>query len=1260
MKSVMQRVYFFILLSVIISCSIPALRGEGSRELRPDTLNSTADLFFDSSPYSGYPLFGIAGCLPEFRINIHVSQPGEKILFGMKFPWADIVYNLRRPDGTIAMTGTCPYLINQQGYIRYHKQAVKGPFPLNGGYTPLSYEVTNPADTGDYYFEIVNLPAYMDARVPIWDFQVVNGSHSPALPSDTVNGRVWSGSWQINSELGSYVVFNGRFFIYSDDGVVTKLSFTNARVGVFDVFCNPYGCLNTGNFLSDRRSKNNNTYASFPGIAQYRVFLNTPDPLVYPTGFLGSITAPPSMVPDPAFPPCSGNELINLTVNKPGRAQIRLIFPTGSPATDVNFFIPVDAGLNQVPWNGLDGQNNPVPDNTPVTVEIDYFNGLTNLPIWDLEQNPNGYRIALISPPNPANPNPLVYWDDTEIQAGSGCPTGLNLTGCLPAPVGCHTWSGADCHNKMINSWWYGNIDSAGFVAMHFTTPPEAVTVGDTLCGAGSAVLTSMVLQGETADWYDSLTGGTLLQAGTTVFTTPVLAATTTYFVQVRNPLSGCESVSRTPVTATVLPVPVPTVSGPAFLCLPAYGVIYSTEPGKTAYQWQVSSGGMITGGAGTASIAVDWLVPGQQWVSAGYTEPGGCPAAAPTVFRVVTGRVPAAAGPIQGPAEVCEGTTGVTYSVPPVAMATGYEWSLPAGVILVAGAGTDSIIVDFPPGAASGNITVTLSNPCGSSPPSDPLFVAVNPAATANAGPDGITCMNQPFTVTGATIQHAISIQWFTNGMGILSGDTTLSPIYLPATDEIGTITMTLVAASAPSCPPDTSTMHIHILSMAVVSAGDNLTSCAGSPVQITNAWTGNAISHQWSSSGDGTFSDPSAFNPHYFPGPGDTTAGQVILKITAIPPSPCPPVADSLLLDILKSPVARAGPSLNSCGNDPVTISEAFVAHASPLQWSTGGDGTFDDPAAIPATYTPGPLDLQNGKVSLFLTANPYPPCTAATDSLLVVIHPTATADAGPGLLTCALKPVTVTGATASGYSSILWTHSGNGVLDNPTSLTPTYHPDPGDPPVVTLRMVASGAGACIHDTVHADTRLETLSPPEPAAGQPQTIPYNTAAELRVLTSGGSGSYAYQWEPAGMIENPEDPEAFTLNLTSITLFFITVTDELTGCTGTDSVLITVQTRPDTTECLHVYNTITPNGDGLNDTWIIDCISQYPGNHVSIFNRYGDLVREFDDYNNKTVVWDGKDRHQTAVPDGTYYFTLTLKPEMTRTGWIYVRDGNR
>src|SRR5690606_14077974 len=42
---------------------------------------------------------------------------------------------------------------------------------------------------------------------------------------------------------------------------------------------------------------------------------------------------------------------------------------------------------------------------------------------------------------------------------------------------------------------------------------------------------------------------------------------------------------------------------------------------------------------------------------------------------------------------------------------------------------------------------------------------------------------------------------------------------------------------------------------------------------------------------------------------------------------------------------------------------------------------------------------------------------------------------------------------------------------------------------------------------------------------------------------------------------------------------------------------------------CLTVYNEFSPNNDGANDYFVIDCIEQYPDNELRIYNRYGSLV---------------------------------------------------
>jgi hypothetical protein len=92
--------------------------------------------------------------------------------------------------------------------------------------------------------------------------------------------------------------------------------------------------------------------------------------------------------------------------------------------------------------------------------------------------------------------------------------------------------------------------------------------------------------------------------------------------------------------------------------------------------------------------------------------------------------------GTITGSAAVCEGQTGLVYNISPMPNVTGYNWTVPPGVIITSGSGTNSITVDYPSGSASGNVTVTGFNQCGASP-STSMAVIVNTMPIANAGND-------------------------------------------------------------------------------------------------------------------------------------------------------------------------------------------------------------------------------------------------------------------------------------------------------------------------------------------------------------------------------------------------------------------------------------------------------------------------------------------------------------------------------------------
>lgn len=87
-------------------------------------------------------------------------------------------------------------------------------------------------------------------------------------------------------------------------------------------------------------------------------------------------------------------------------------------------------------------------------------------------------------------------------------------------------------------------------------------------------------------------------------------------------------------------------------------------------------------------------------------------------------------------------------------------------------------------------------------------------------------------------------------------------------------------------------------------------------------------------------------------------------------------------------------------------------------------------------------------------------------------------------------------------------------------------------------------------------------------------------------------------------------------------------------GCVSTDNAVVTVIPY-----CLKVMDAFTPNGDGMNDRWIVTnnggaCTKQVM---AAVYNRYGNLVYKNDNYTNN---WDGTYSGK-PVADGTYYYVI-------------------
>lgn len=119
------------------------------------------------------------------------------------------------------------------------------------------------------------------------------------------------------------------------------------------------------------------------------------------------------------------------------------------------------------------------------------------------------------------------------------------------------------------------------------------------------------------------------------------------------------------------------------------------------------------------------------------------------------------------------------------------------------------------------------------------------------------------------------------------------------------------------------------------------------------------------------------------------------------------------------------------------------------------------------------------------------------------------------------------------------------------------------------------------------------------------------------------------YTWSPATGLSDAQVARPFA-SPTQDMVYRLTVRSDK-GCETSDEVTVKLLLKP------VIPNIFSPNGDGVNDRWVIEHLDSYPGCIVQLFNRYGQLVLKMVNY---TSPWDGKINGKDA-PVGTYYYII-------------------
>ncbi len=99
-----------------------------------------------------------------------------------------------------------------------------------------------------------------------------------------------------------------------------------------------------------------------------------------------------------------------------------------------------------------------------------------------------------------------------------------------------------------------------------------------------------------------------------------------------------------------------------------------------------------------------------------------------------------------------------------------------------------------------------------------------------------------------------------------------------------------------------------------------------------------------------------------------------------------------------------------------------------------------------------------------------------------------------------------------------------------------------------------------------------------------------------------------------------------------------------LVSATNCDSIVYLTLTRAYESKADLIPEMVfTPNSDGENDRWIIKNVELYSDITVTIYDRMGKIVREFNAYDNQENSWDGKDYRGRILPSTDYWYVIDV-----------------
>ena len=472
--------------------------------------------------------------------------------------------------------------------------------------------------------------------------------------------------------------------------------------------------------------------------------------------------------------------------------------------------------------------------------------------------------------------------------------------------------------------------------------------------------------------------------------------------------------------------------------------------------------------------------------------------------------------------------------------------------------------------------------------------------------------------------------------GTGIYKGTgVSQAGIFNPATAGAGTHTVWYVFTAQGGCTDSISaTITVYPKPQPVFTANADV--CLGEAVSFADQSTistGNIVTWKWNF-GDGStenHTDNTTFNKTY------TTWKNYSAKLVTVSDHGCISDTAARTIAVHALPVPDFALPTNICMPEGAAqfTNQSTVPDMSALtyQWAFGDGSVATDVSPL--------HNYQNaGSYTVVLTATSVYGCRVTKDKVLddFFTQPMADFTVSPDTL-CQGADNVFTDKSVDANNNIVswaWTFGdGSGSTDrNPVK----RYAEPGDYPVQLV--VANGAG-CV--SVPFTSNVVVYLQPVIDAG-PSFIVAQGSQVRFTPTANDSTVLTFRWTPP---DGLSDPNALrpVLKAMEDQVYTLTAIGE-GGCIATDETAVKVFKK------VSIPNVFSPNGDQINDRWVLTNLADYGECTVEVFNRYGQRVYYSEGYK---TPWDGTYKGH-LLPQATYYYVIKLNNGTApMTGYVVI-----